>query len=172
MTTTQDYMGDGVYAEYDGYGVTLRANSHDNTNLIYIEPFVLDNINNFVKLPKHHNNITMSDKTGSIPGQTGCQMGSIPTQTGSIPGQTGCQTGSIQDQTGCQTGSPKKVCKNCRHWQPEENRGEERGDCLGAQNHFNNWVRPNASKSLEIVIKQFKVYGYQGSDCKRFEYSS
>ncbi len=36
------YLGDGVYAFFDGYGVWLHANHHENpTDRIYLEPHVL-----------------------------------------------------------------------------------------------------------------------------------
>ena len=45
-----EYLGDGVYAVYDGNGIELRANDPINpTDVIYIESFVLDALNNFVK---------------------------------------------------------------------------------------------------------------------------
>jgi hypothetical protein len=37
----QDYAGDGVYVEYDGFGFWLRANHHTDalcTDKIYLEP--------------------------------------------------------------------------------------------------------------------------------------
>jgi hypothetical protein len=48
----QDYMGDGVYVEFDGYAYWLRANDHRDgycTDKICLEPYVLDNINKFRK---------------------------------------------------------------------------------------------------------------------------
>jgi hypothetical protein len=43
-----DYLGDGVYAIYDGFGIWLHANSHDKpTDKIYLEPNVLQAINGF-----------------------------------------------------------------------------------------------------------------------------
>jgi len=36
-----DYLGDGVYAEFDGFGIWLYANDHQNpTDKIYLEPEV------------------------------------------------------------------------------------------------------------------------------------
>jgi hypothetical protein len=38
-----DYLGDGVYAKKDQWGIQLHANSHDNpTDKIYLEWVVLD----------------------------------------------------------------------------------------------------------------------------------
>jgi len=39
MTDTKVYLGDGAYAEYDGYGVVLTtSNGLEITNTIYLEP--------------------------------------------------------------------------------------------------------------------------------------
>lgn len=41
---------DGVYAIYDGFGIWLHANDHKNpTDKIYLEPSVLNALNNFNK---------------------------------------------------------------------------------------------------------------------------
>jgi hypothetical protein len=45
----QDYIGDGVYVEFDGYGVWLRANSPDSDKEVYLEPSVLEALNRFFK---------------------------------------------------------------------------------------------------------------------------
>jgi len=43
-----DYIGDGVYVLYDGFGIWLHANDHKNpTDKIYLEPSVLKSLNNF-----------------------------------------------------------------------------------------------------------------------------
>ena len=35
----EDYLGDGVYAEFDGYAITLKANDNKfPTDEIYLEP--------------------------------------------------------------------------------------------------------------------------------------
>lgn len=45
-----DYIGDGVYVKFDGYGIELRTNDHLNpTNKIYLEPEILENLINFNK---------------------------------------------------------------------------------------------------------------------------
>ncbi len=44
------HLGDGVYAQFDGYGFWLRANHHSDehcTDKIYIEPSVLKNLNEY-----------------------------------------------------------------------------------------------------------------------------
>ena len=44
------YLGDAVYAIYDGYGYWLRLNDHRNIEgQIYLEPSVLYALTNFVK---------------------------------------------------------------------------------------------------------------------------
>ena len=44
------YLGDGVYAEWDGYGVWLRCNGENNDrDKVYLEPSVLKSLNEFVK---------------------------------------------------------------------------------------------------------------------------
>ena len=44
-----EYLGDGVYAKYDGFGVWLLANDHLNpTDQIYLEPSVLRALNRFI----------------------------------------------------------------------------------------------------------------------------
>lgn len=45
------YLGDGVYAEFDGYGIWLRTGNHEDhlcTNRIYIEPSVHKNFIDFL----------------------------------------------------------------------------------------------------------------------------
>jgi hypothetical protein len=43
------YLGDGVYASFDGYQIILRANV-PTTDTIFIEPSVLRNLNEYWKL--------------------------------------------------------------------------------------------------------------------------
>ena len=46
---TEEYLGDGVYVEFDGYGFVLKANDNRNpTDTIYLEPAVLAALNSFV----------------------------------------------------------------------------------------------------------------------------
>lgn len=45
----QEYIGDGVYIEFDGFGIWLRANSPDNPEGVYLEPEVLANLNRFAE---------------------------------------------------------------------------------------------------------------------------
>lgn len=45
-----DYLGDGVYAWFDGFGIWLRANDlNDPSDQIYLEPSVLRSLVNFSK---------------------------------------------------------------------------------------------------------------------------
>lgn len=43
-----DYIGDGVYVRFDGYGIELRANDPNSPHVIYLEPEVLEALNRFV----------------------------------------------------------------------------------------------------------------------------
>jgi len=36
-----EHLGDGVYAEFDGYGINIRVNDHRNPVAAYLEPDVL-----------------------------------------------------------------------------------------------------------------------------------
>jgi hypothetical protein len=45
MTTTNPaYIGDAVYAFFDGYGVELRLERHDARCVVYLEPKVLEGL--------------------------------------------------------------------------------------------------------------------------------
>lgn len=35
------YLGDAVYADFDGYGVNLKLNDHRSESLIYMEPEII-----------------------------------------------------------------------------------------------------------------------------------
>jgi len=46
------YLGDGAYAEFDGYGVWVRANHHlesECTSQVYLEPDVFERLAEFFK---------------------------------------------------------------------------------------------------------------------------
>lgn len=47
-----EYVGDGVYATFDGYGLEIRVNDHTNPIAVYFEPEVLQRINHFYKQEK------------------------------------------------------------------------------------------------------------------------
>ena len=41
MSNHHEYLGDGVYASFDGYNVCLSLGSHDNDPVIYLDPVTL-----------------------------------------------------------------------------------------------------------------------------------
>ena len=42
------YLGDGVYAIFDGFGIWLHANDHKNpTDKVYLEPPVMESLERF-----------------------------------------------------------------------------------------------------------------------------
>jgi hypothetical protein len=44
------YLGDGLYAEFDGYMLTLKANSADHpSDTVFIEPAVWNALVKFIK---------------------------------------------------------------------------------------------------------------------------
>jgi hypothetical protein len=43
------YIGDAIYAHYDGYGIELRLNDHRNECAVYLEPEVLQALTEFYK---------------------------------------------------------------------------------------------------------------------------
>ena len=47
------YLGDGVYAIFDGYGIWLHANHHEHpTDRVYLEPQVLRDLVAFDKMAR------------------------------------------------------------------------------------------------------------------------
>ena len=42
-----EHIGDGVYAEFDGYGINIRVNDHRNPVAAYLEPDVLKRLVKF-----------------------------------------------------------------------------------------------------------------------------
>lgn len=45
-----EYLGDGLYAKYDGYQFCLMANDHNNpTDTVYLDPKTLDSFIEFVE---------------------------------------------------------------------------------------------------------------------------
>lgn len=43
--TEVDYIGDGVYVEFDGYGIMLKTNDQlHSTNEVYLEPEVFNKL--------------------------------------------------------------------------------------------------------------------------------
>ena len=48
--TPRDYIGDGVYVEFDGFGVWLKANDFfDPTDKVYLEPEVFAKLLHFAE---------------------------------------------------------------------------------------------------------------------------
>ena len=43
------YLGDVVYAYFDGFGIELRFNQHDAPCSVYLEPSVIQALNEFVR---------------------------------------------------------------------------------------------------------------------------
>ena len=53
MTDMKQYLGDSVYADFDGYGILLYTeNGFGPKNQIALEPFVLDALNRYVEWVK------------------------------------------------------------------------------------------------------------------------
>jgi hypothetical protein len=52
MTTHNDnidYLGDGVYAHFDGYSIGLSVNTHRDEPAVWLEPQVLAALNQFAQ---------------------------------------------------------------------------------------------------------------------------
>jgi len=60
------YVGDGVYAIFDGFGIWLHANHHENpTDRIYLEPNVMTQLIQFSKdIDNYKKEITNGIQTG------------------------------------------------------------------------------------------------------------
>ena len=41
------YLGDAVYAEYDGYHIILYVNCGEFNNCIFLDPFVMKNLKEY-----------------------------------------------------------------------------------------------------------------------------
>jgi hypothetical protein len=59
--TDKSYLGDGVYAEFDGWGIWLKANV-PTTDRIYLEPEVLRALINFYDNQFETNDAERDDK--------------------------------------------------------------------------------------------------------------
>lgn len=46
---TIEYIGDGVYAHFDGYSIGLGVNDHRNEPEVWLEPHVLAAFNEFAQ---------------------------------------------------------------------------------------------------------------------------
>ena len=49
MSNTKCYLGDGVYASFDGHGLELTTERGNNTHWIYLEPDVYQNLLTYVQ---------------------------------------------------------------------------------------------------------------------------
>lgn len=49
MHTEHEYLGDAVYASFDGYHVWLHLNDHRSPGLIALEPSVMNNLYEYAK---------------------------------------------------------------------------------------------------------------------------
>ena len=53
MTKHYTYLGDGLYAAFDGYMLELCANGHDRANgateIVYLEPGILDQLDTWIR---------------------------------------------------------------------------------------------------------------------------
>ncbi len=52
LPDTDQYIGDGVYASFDGYGVILDLRAENDTTRVYLEPEV------FARLVEYRDHIT------------------------------------------------------------------------------------------------------------------
>jgi len=43
-----EHIGDGVYVQYNGYGIDIRVNDHQNPVAVVLEPAVVHNLNLFL----------------------------------------------------------------------------------------------------------------------------
>jgi len=49
MSSIKMYIGDGVYADFDGYHIVLSTNDVDINTKIFLEPSVYSNLKRYVK---------------------------------------------------------------------------------------------------------------------------
>lgn len=48
-----DYLGDGVYASFDGYNIRLHVGDHRNEAVVALEPCVLAALNRYAERTKN-----------------------------------------------------------------------------------------------------------------------
>ena len=48
----ETYLGDGLYASFDGYGIWLRAPRAEGEHVVYLEPEVFAALQDYVKMVK------------------------------------------------------------------------------------------------------------------------
>ena len=58
----ETYLGDGVYASFDGYQIWLAVNHHEN-RVVALEPSVLDRLYKYVETLKDDNKCMMTMTT-------------------------------------------------------------------------------------------------------------
>ena len=46
---TEMYLGDGLFASFDGFGITLRAPREEGNHFVYLEPAVLKALMKFIE---------------------------------------------------------------------------------------------------------------------------
>ncbi len=49
MSEQETYLGDGLYASFDGFQFCLRAPRQDGDHIVFLEPIVLTAFNEFVE---------------------------------------------------------------------------------------------------------------------------
>lgn len=49
MAEQETYLGDGLYASFDGYQFRLRAPREDGDHFVYLEPRTLDAFKKYIK---------------------------------------------------------------------------------------------------------------------------
>ncbi|HEO1391235.1 TPA: hypothetical protein VAH77_000450 [Legionella pneumophila] len=63
------YLGDGVYAFFDEYGIWLRTGHHEDAlcdDKIYLEPDVFESLNMFVEKLRSTKQVTPDDVHGYV----------------------------------------------------------------------------------------------------------
>lgn len=45
------YLGDGVYVDFDGFGISISVNHHEN-KVVFLEPEVADNLVKYINETK------------------------------------------------------------------------------------------------------------------------
>ena len=45
----KEYIGDGVYVDYDGWQIALTTERENGTNIIYLEPLLWLNLKKYVE---------------------------------------------------------------------------------------------------------------------------
>ncbi len=50
MQVADAYLGDGVYAHFDGFGIVLDLRGQDSTTKITLEPLTLKKLNEYDKM--------------------------------------------------------------------------------------------------------------------------